>query len=174
MGIIEQNFNRSRGVDSDIQEHLETLRRYSSLCDSVVEMGVRYIVSTWALLAGKPRKMISIDIQHPAEIGADLAPVYGGCKEYDINFEFIKSSTLDITIEETDLLFIDTLHTYDQLSKELFLHGNKAKKFIILHDTTSFSKELLPAIDEFLKNNTHWVRKEVFQNNNGLTILHRV
>lgn len=75
MSIIEQNFNRSRETESDIQEHLETLRRYSSLCDSVVEMGVRYIVSTWALLAGKPKKMISIDIQHPAEIGADSDPV---------------------------------------------------------------------------------------------------
>jgi len=33
---------------------------------------------------------------------------------------------------------------------------------------------LKPAIDEFLQQNSHWKVKEVFTNNNGLTILERV
>ena len=37
---------------SDINEHLPTLRAYAERVDSVVEMGVRGVVSTWALLAG--------------------------------------------------------------------------------------------------------------------------
>ena len=39
-------------------------------------------------------------------------------------------------------------------------------------------KELLiglqPAIDEFVLDNPHWKVKEVFENNNGLTILEKI
>ena len=33
---------------SDIHEHLPTLSNYSEKCDSVIELGMRYVVSTWA------------------------------------------------------------------------------------------------------------------------------
>jgi hypothetical protein len=33
---------------------------------------------------------------------------------------------------------------------------------------------LQPAIDEFLQDNPYWKVKEVFENNNGLTILEKI
>jgi len=172
MGLIEDKFNYCCQQDSDINEHIPTLQRYASECGSIIEMGVRTIVSTWGLLMGKPKKMISIDIKHPAEYGANIDEVYSYCKDRGINFEFIQASTLDITIEETDLLFIDTIHTYEQLSQELNLHGNKAAKYLIFHDTES-CPEINKAITEFIADNNHWHIKEVFYNNNGLTVLKR-
>jgi hypothetical protein len=160
---------------SDINEHLPTLKKYAEECEHITEMGVRDVVSTWAFLMSKPKKLISYDINTINEkVILDLI------KETDIQFQFILADTTKIEIEETDLLFIDTLHTYDQLKVELALHGNKSKKYIIFHDTTLFGSRgergdigLNPAINEFIEKNPYWIKHEVFTNNNGLTILKR-
>lgn len=170
MNLIENKFNQYCNADIDINEHLPTLKKYSLGCESIVEMGVRSIISTWAFLAARPKKLISIDIYHPNHYRANLDEVYQACQQEGIDFKFIQASTLDITIEETDLLFIDTLHTYEQLKQELSLHGNRAKKYLILHDTESFI-ELTQAIQEFIQQNKQWRVKDIFSNNNGLTVL---
>ena len=173
MSLLDDYYEKEKNRPSDINEHFETIKKYASDSESIVEMGVRYIVSTWALLAGYPKEMISIDINHPSTYGGNLEEVYKACEEVGIDFKFIEGSTLDISIEEVDLLFIDTIHTFQQLSTELRLHGNKAKKYIIMHDTQYFAKELIPAIDEFLNKNAHWVKEVVNEFNNGLTVLKR-
>lgn len=164
---------------SDINEHLPTLKKYAQECEHITEMGVRWVVSTYALLMGKPKRMISYDIN---SIHWD---VIRDMVKDDTDFEFRVGDTTEIEIEETDLLFIDTWHVYQQLKKELELHGNKAKKYLIFHDTTAFEyigetisgdviyEGLWPAIEEFLEQNPHWELHERFENNNGLTILKR-
>ena len=169
--------------NGDIYEHIPTLRALTEECDLVTEMGVRWVVSTWAFLAGKPKKLISIDIDyHP-----DIEKVKKIAFENGISFEFIQGNTLQITIEETDLLFLDTLHTYTQLKKELTLHANKVRKYIIMHDTTTYAHcgmgpelggDIIPlglwnAITEFLAQNINWRIKARYTNNNGLTILEK-
>ena len=177
-------------IPSDINEHLPTLKKYSEECDIVTEMGVRWIVSTWALLSGNPKKMTSIDLNHPSVFGGNIDEVYNAVNETSINFTFIESDSLKINIEPCDLLFIDTWHDYSQLKKELTRHHNNVKKYIILHDTNTFGYEdepldwnnievietnlpkgLCPAIDEFLMTNKEWVLWERKPNNNGLTVL---
>jgi len=94
---------------------------------------------------------------------------------------FRVENTLLIDIEVTDLLFIDTLHTYDQLSQELKLHSPKVRRFIALHDTESFkfqgedpSKDgLWNAVVEFIAQG-NFVAKKHYPNNNGLTVLERM
>jgi hypothetical protein len=184
METLEEIYQRLCLRESDINEHLPTLRKYASECETITEMGVRAIVSTYALMVGKPKTLISIDIKHP-DIETNqpntLQKAIDISKENNINFEFILGDTLNIEIEETDFLFIDTWHKYHQLKKELELHGNKAKKYIGFHDTTLFETRdedggnigLWKAISEFLEENPHWVIHERFHNNNGLTILKR-
>ena len=116
--------------------------------------------------------------------GGELSPieVISISNENEIEFKFICADTRDTVIEETDLLFIDTLHNYVQLKKELELHSSKVKKYLIFHDTTTFESNgesytgekeigLWPAIEEFLQQNFNWTIHERFINNNGLTIL---
>ena len=55
------------------------------------------------------------------------------CADLGIDFSFHVADTRKIEIEETDLLFIDTEHNYEQIQKELELHGNKARKFILVY-----------------------------------------
>ena len=84
-------------------------------------------------------------------------------------------------IEPTDLLFIDTFHVYQQLRRELELHADRVRRFIALHDTTTFgetgehesSRGLWPAIVEFLAGSSQWRVAARYHNNNGLTILER-
>jgi hypothetical protein len=186
-------FEEKKNIISDINEHLEIFKKYSEECDVVIEMGVRGIVSTWAFMMGKPKKMISIDINHPSEFGGNIEEVYRLAEENNIEYEFRLANTLICNIEDCDLLFIDTWHDYLQLKKELHRHHDKVKKYIIFHDTVSFgfrnenpyenyneeqeynlSKGLNPAINEFCINNSNWYIHERFANNNGITILKRI
>ena len=158
---------------SDINEHLPALRDLASKCDTVIEMGVRYCVSTWAFIEGlkKGTTLISIDIKHPSKYGGDLVSVEKACKNKGITSKFYEASTLEIDIPEVDMIFIDTDHTYAQLKGELERHGNKAKKYLVFHDTVSCETELMPAIEEFMKKNKKWKVKEHYKNNNGVLIL---
>lgn len=191
---LKNRFELLKNTPSDINEHLETLKRYASECDLVIEMGVRAITSTWAFLMGKPKKLVSIDLQHPEFFGADIGEVKMVSEENNVEFEFRLQDTLKCEIEECDLLFIDTWHDFLQLKKELFRHSKKVNKYIILHDTNSYGfkdeffyefydsgreesnlpKGLLSSVDEFLLKNSNWFIYERFAHNNGLTILKRI
>lgn len=169
---------------SDINALLPTLNGYAKECAHITEMGVREVVSTWAFLAANPDKMVSYDLSTSQNISAalELAGKAG------IEYSFIQQNVIEegFEIEDTDLLFIDTWHRYDQLKKELSKHGNKARKYIALHDTESFGYKdeeetdfkkqpqgLVLAIEEFLEENPHWSICEKILINNGLTILKR-
>jgi hypothetical protein len=180
MNRLEEIFNKKHITTSDINEHLPVLKKYSEECDIIVELGVRTIVSTWAFLLGNPKKLISVDIKHPSEYKSnDLSIVEEISKEMGIEFDFILSDSRTVNIPECDLLFIDTLHTYDQIKKELEVHSKKVKKYIILHDTQTFRTigevnnevGIWPAVEEFLSNNPEWFIFEELKNNNGLTII---
>lgn len=158
---------------SDINEHLPTLRDLAKECSHVTEMGVRYIVSTWAFIEGmEGGKLVSIDIKHPSTYGGDITKVEQVCTEKGIDFTFIEGDTREIDIDKTDLLFIDTDHTYEQLSAELKKHGKKAQKYLVFHDTVSCESELMPAITEFIIANPEW-NNIVYraENNNGCLVL---
>ena len=47
---------------SDINEHLPTLTELSKECNTIVEFGVRNVVSTFAFAVAKPNKLICVDI----------------------------------------------------------------------------------------------------------------
>jgi len=182
----------------DISEHLRTLGRLAEGCDHVTELGVRWVSSTWGLLLGKPKKLLSIDL-NPVnrEMLSELTRMAG---EQGTEFRFVQDNVLTTNaINETDLLFIDTLHSYKQLKTELYLHAGKVKKHIIMHDTVSFGSHdegrvdlsvlpkalaemidalpnrhgLLAAIDEFLAVHGEWRVGEHHLNNNGLMVLTR-
>jgi len=180
--LIESKYKELCDKKSDINEHLPVLNKYASECDVVIELGVRWIVSTWAFLKGSPKTLISYDIKHPRAFKANLQEVLDASKTAGINFKFIQADVLKTEIPGTDLLFIDTLHTYSQLSAELKLHAHRARKYIILHDTVTFGtrgedgvgKGLKNALNEFLEINPQWSIKEEYKNNNGLTVLKRL
>ena len=169
--MIEEKYQQLCELPSDINEHLPTLKKYACLCNTILELGVRGMVSTWGLLAGHPLEMISVDIVDPAEHKGDIKETKEIAKEEGVMWGFVKMSSLEFKFKRTDLLFIDTIHSYDQLSQELKLCAPYTVKYIIMHDTVI--PEMQRGIEEFLTGNMDWKVKEVFTNNNGLMILQR-
>jgi hypothetical protein len=164
-------------------------------------MGVRSVVSTWAFLHGlldteKPASLLCLDIDDVPEI-PDIARMVA---HYDISMSFVCGDSATTPIKPVDLLFIDTWHVYGHLKRELAFHCNSVKKYIILHDTTldgdvgesiragwntadqavksgypeaEIRMGLVLAIREFLEVHPEWAIKEIFTNNNGLTVLEK-
>ena len=171
---MANNYQEASTISSDINEHLPTLRDLASECKSVIEMGVRGIVSTWGFVEGLKEggSLLSIDISDPSMYGAEARVVKDVCNSKGVNFQFQLADTLKVEIPEVDLLFIDTLHTGEQLKQELERHSDKAKKYLVFHDTVSYKDELMPVIDELIKKGK-WKVKKHYKNNNGLMVLER-
>lgn len=192
MTTTENEYLKQCNQPSDINEHLPTIKQYADDCVTCTEMGVRSGASTWAFLNSKCEKLISYDIvKHP-----NIEYIKMVCSD-DSRYIFKECDVLTTEIEKTDLLFIDTLHTYNQLISELTKHSTQVLKYIILHDTVTYGytdeaiynhaseviknkysdyKGLVPAIKHFSKteDGVNWKLKEHYINNNGLTILERI
>lgn len=180
--FIKSNPRDQKGKDSInvIAHYMDILYSYAKQCNTITELGINQVNSTWAFLLAQPSKLTSIDIDLHKNPTKNLGYLKGTniwllnarelAKKANINFQVIEADTTKIEIDVTDLLFIDTEHTYKCLSKELLLHGNKVNKYIIFHDTILF-KELNKAIDEFLNSNPNWVICETITTHPGLTII---
>ena len=171
---LDDLFNKARSTPSDINEHCDKLRELASQSDVVVEFGMRHGVSTVALLAGQPKRMISYDLNHDPI--ADVLKERQGKTE----FSFVQGDSLSVHIEPCDLLFIDTRHTADQLSNEFRRHAAKVRRWIVLQDTQIFGERgedggpgLLPALRRFMNENPEWSVISHTQANHGLTVLSR-
>lgn len=202
---IITKFKHLCNLPLDINEHLPTLYKYATECNSVIECGVRGCISSWAFVYGLidnknniPKKILLNDI-----VTCDIDDLLHNTKHINnLQVEYKWCSDLDLEInEKVDLVFIDTLHVYGQLKRELDKFSKISNKYIIMHDTTvdeiygecirlnwnienmskatNFSEYELTnglklAINEFLLNNNDWVIHDVYINNNGLTVLKKI
>lgn len=173
----------------DIYEHLYLIEQLAHQCDSIVEFGVRWVTSTYALAAGLPKELTSYDLFHPNHWpewngGDRLNEVIAFCRDNKINFQFKQENILNIICPETDLLLIDSQHNENQITAELNLHADKVKKFIVFHDTELFAtigesylgrheRGIADAMAKFLECHSEWSIDYVYKNNNGLTIWKR-
>jgi hypothetical protein len=168
-------YRHACATPSDIHEHLPTLHALAKECRRVTEFGTRAGVSTTALLHAQPPVLVCYDLRrHPA---AEWLLALAGRTE----LRYVQQDVLGAGIEETDLLFIDTIGVYDQLRQELARHAAKVRRYIVQHDTTTFGthgevegqRGLWPAVEEFLARGTFRL-KQRYENNNSLTVLEAV
>jgi hypothetical protein len=203
MDIIRDKYYYLCATPSDINEHLPILYKYASQCESVIELGVRGCVSSWAFVNGllnnnkEKRKILFNDINP-----CDIQELLNITKGLDIITDYQWVNDLELIINENyDITFIDTWHIYGHLKRELEKFSKVTNKYIIMHDTTvdAFQGETIRcgwdankqsldtgipvdeincglqlAIDEFLEINKNWILFEKYENNNGLTILKRI
>lgn len=175
--IFAREYQLARSRASDINENVDILYNLARECKTVVEFGVRTGVSTRAFLNTNV-ELLSFDIV----LDPGVIELFKKAALMKKNVKYIQANVLDIEVDPMDLLFIDTLHTYEQLAQELALHGNKAQRYIAFHDTYTFGlrgedgrdrRGLLTAIIEFQIKNPHWRFRIHKTNNNGFTVLER-
>lgn len=179
-------YQEATTTPSDTYMHLPKLRELAGKCARVTEFGIWTGTSSVGLLMGL------LDSQEPERsyLLVDINPDYmddtkkrlgGFTLPEGIKIEYQVASTLEIDIPETDLLFIDSWHTYLQLSSELTRHAKSVRRWLAFHDTTAFgffgedheSPGLVAAIEEFLDANPEWQLVYQTDINNGLTVLER-
>ena len=135
---LENKYRELCNTPSDINEHLPTLFYYSSKCQSAIELGVRGVISTYAILYGlllnsnNKKKLLLNDIE-PCNI-SDIIEISNDL-EVELDYQWINDLEMNIT-ENYDLTFIDTYHVYGQLKRELDKFSKITNKYIIMHDTT--------------------------------------
>ena len=188
-----QRFTKASTQESNMKGHINVLFQLAFGQESVTELGTGMGVSTAAFVAARPRVLSCYDFQRTSAI--DEIQISSGPTE----FRFFEQNTLESTIEPTDVLLIDSTHTYDQVKRELKLHAKQVRKYIIFHDIgpfgivawTSWSendgkpviwtengtpctvKGIRPAIYEFLRHEPDWyiVDERIFCS--GLMIIGR-
>jgi len=186
---------------SDVRDHVPVLRSLARECSSVVEIGIRNIVSTWGILQG----LTENTEESPSYLGIDLKlpppssfnKLKRIAEDLGIAFDFWQANDMTIDIPVSDMLFIDSLHTYCHLTYELETFSPQIRKYITIHDTSApwgnsedtqyrgnyseypqeydrSKKGLWPAVEDFLAKHSEWSLLERHRNCHGFTILKRV
>lgn len=163
---------------SDIVLHLPILEYYASLCSHVTEFGVRTAQSTLALIYGCGKEIHSYDIDR-SPMARLLKNISLPCRHWE--FHRADTGVAETNVKPTEFLFVDTLHTYEHVKKELDLWGCKVSRFMAFHDTYTCGdldksgpdkevKGINDAISEFMKENT-WTTVYKTDCCNGLWII---
>lgn len=121
---------------SDVYKYAGLFRGFVAECPHITEFGVRDGVSTAAFLSGLPKVMRCYDLEKSENIG--MLEEVAGEDGLGVDFKFLREDTRFAQIEETDLLFIDSLHQYSTIKKELDGSADRVRKYIVFHDTTKF------------------------------------
>jgi hypothetical protein len=152
----------------DSPSRFDTYKKYASMVDTIVEFGVYTGLSTTAFLAGNPKKIRSYDI---TDINLSILPeLHNYATSNNIDFEFIIGNSLEVDIDNTDLLFIDTVHKRKHTEAELQRHFKNVNKYIMFHDTTAWPGVFEAAVEFLIKNND-WFIVEHCNKNSGLLVL---
>lgn len=162
---------------TDIHGHLTVLRDTASGLRHITELGVGTGQSTLAWLLVQPEKLLCVDLGFQACVPT-LEKVRGRT-----DFVFWVADSRWVEIEETDLLFVDTIHEKEHLLEELNRHAGKVRCYLVLHDTTTFDDKgesgkpgtgLWAGLQEWLPEHPEWEVLCRHHHSNGLTILKRV
>ncbi len=143
---LDEIFEWVAHKERDMNQHLPVLRSFAARCDHVTEFTKRR-ESSVGLVAALPKKVISYQKESDPLLDI-LHHVLRRTPNKDHNTEWtshIGSRCMDSlqgdVIEETDLLFIDNIHTGKRIFKELVKHGQKVRKYVAFHDTHTYGME---------------------------------
>lgn len=115
----------------------DAINKYIGSCDSYMELGTHQGGTASAALLNKPSKVILVDIDL-SKYRKFLEPIATKFSaDNNIYFTTIESDSTSLrTINQVDMLLIDSLHKPQHMEKELAVHGINTRKYIIAHDTS--------------------------------------
>lgn len=176
MNLFEARYHTLINTPSDINYHLPTLYEYAKRCDHITEFGAYNGISTTAFFFACPKRLISYDLYQSSV----LFDAFEESKGMGLDYSYIIANDLDVEIEPTDLLFIDTYHSENQLDQELNLHSHKVRRYIIFHDVDTYGWTgegggigIFRRIMEFLTDHKEWRPVYYTRINHGLLVIEK-
>lgn len=172
---LERRSGTYRG-HADMVPHMARLADLAASCDHCTEFGIRTGTSTIALLEGLSTTgggtLVSYDL-NPPSLTIEELPAH-------THWHPIQANTARLaTIDPTDLLLIDTLHTAAQVEAELH-HARRVTRYLVFHDVVKFGwhgeadeSGILTAIFAFLARHPEWRVLYLDPSPWGLLTLHR-
>jgi len=176
--------------------HYALLQRLALGRGVVAELGTHLGNSAIALLSGLPKSVITVDRIERAnrQLLEDLA------LENSVELAYLIVDSLQVRLPKVELLFLDTKHTYSQVSRELERHQNSVERYLVIHDTELYGRVgesadpedylqgtvngrpeghdpddpgVMLAIEEFLRANSDWTLCERDRGYLGYVVLER-
>lgn len=132
MMTLEELYAKHCQSGTAIAAHLPRLRQLATGCELAVEFGVKRGGSSTALLLGAAR-VLSFDVLETAS-ARQLEELVGERWTYRLE------DSRRAHIPPCDLLFIDSLHTYEQVRAELDRHADQVQRWLVFHDVTTFGE----------------------------------
>ncbi|WP_372742585.1 hypothetical protein [Neptunomonas sp.] len=133
----------------------DELKRVLEEATSYCELGVNQGTTLGtALLLSNIRVARAYDINlKPYDLARHMFDEYAS--KAGIDLRVFEADTLTCSVDEVDVMYIDTKHYYDHLKKELARHGHKVQQYIVFHDTVT-GKNLDRAVKEYVQHNNQW------------------
>lgn len=171
LGTLDELYDEYSNKPRDLDQHMPKLRELAEVCEEVVEFSERQ-ESTIAFLAAGSRVR-----SYNTEKTAVLTILH---RDHPDVLKLQHRSSREVAeISDCDLLFIDQVHTYAEVSDQLTRFGKHSRRYIVMHDTDVFglrgaddgSKGILTAAYEFMRANPEWSVVYHTQDQYGLTVL---
>lgn len=160
----------------DLNEHLPKLRESAAGLTHVTEITKRR-ESTVAFVAAAPRTLVSYQRERDPLNEVLHKVAQQPLAEFT---QHVGDHDGVPAIAETDLLFIDDVHTFDRLFLQLSTLAPRVRKRIAMHDTATYGERgdgggpgLMTAIRKFMKMNPEWSVVYHTGKQYGLTIISR-
>lgn len=178
MVSLDDLYAEACNVVSDVFMHCPTIREFSRRCESVTELGLNSSGVCIAALAGQPPKYIGYgkDKKHVEVLAGKLPEDVG-----KTHVRLRVGDSLKIQIQPTELLILDTYHSYTRLKQELLKHAGNVTRYLMIVNSYAFavrgedgaSPGIMDAVAEFLKDHKRWSIVHNETKNNGLLVLQR-
>lgn len=171
---IEELYNWGKSVKRDLNDHFDTLKALAAKCTHVTEF-TKKRESTLALAGGKPVKLVTYT-KEPDILLKQIVLV----RPPDSTEIYADTDSLMVPeIDETDLLYLDTVHSAERLRMELKNHAKNVRRFIVVRGTGSNGvvaegtkgEGLFYAIEEFIKDNPDAFVLHHAENQWGITVI---
>lgn len=167
----------------DIKELLLLIEKYSAKADFILEIGpefgngsTRAFNNVMSKRTGNNRLYITVDI---------VDNIYPECRPSEPYWHFVLGDSRELSTvkkvqkickgRKADIIFIDTIHNYDFIKKELPLWAELADKKTVwlFHDTWMLGNynRMTDAIKEFSEESGLWKYTDLSTESNGLGAL---
>lgn len=147
---IRKQQEEAHGVDY-CQIH-DAIKKYMKECKSYMELGTHQGGTASIAMLCKPNRVFLVDMDM-SRYRKFLAPIaQEWCDKNDIELIVKEADSTSIgTINMTDMLVIDSYHHSEHMKKELNLHGNNVRKYIIAHDTSIVNNKANDSLYQTMK-----------------------